>query len=287
MTLLDGKTTAAVIETELRQKTEAYLAQGLRPPGLAVLLIGEDAASQTYVRNKIKACERAGFRSTFVRLPEDIAPQVVLSHIDVLNADDETDGFFIQLPVPAHLKPLGVSERVAPSKDVDGLNVANLGKIACGSHDGFVPATPAGILELLRRYKIATVGKNVVVVGRSQIVGTPMALLLSQSPWESTVTICHRQTVDLPSFTKNADILIVAVGKPGLITAEMVKDGAVVIDVGINSVNGKLVGDVDFQAVAPKCAAITPVPGGVGPMTIAALLTNTFFAYEKNIKVAQ
>lgn len=276
---IDGKATAAIVVEELKAKVDYWVNAGHRAPHLAVILVGDNPASLTYVRNKLKSCEKAGFQTSLVHLPEDVSPETVAEQIDKMNADVNLDGFIIQLPVPAHLDGLDVTERVAPAKDVDGLHSLSLGKIARGA-PGYLPATPAGILELLKRYEIPTAGKHAVVIGRSQIVGTPMSILLGQKPQNCTVTLCHSYTPNLSTFTQQADLLIVAAGKPGLITGDMVKSEAVVIDVGTTEVNGKLMGDVDFDSVADKCSAITPVPGGVGPMTIASLLRNTLLAYE-------
>ncbi len=286
MKLLDGKATAAEIETEIAEKVKTLVTTGHKRPHLAAILVGEDGASHTYVNAKVRACERAGFASSLLHFEANLSEAELLEEVEKLNDDLEVDGFIVQLPLPRHINVTRVLEAVKPEKDVDGFHPVNVGRMVA-SLPTFLPATPNGIMELIRRNGVETKGKHAVVVGRSLIVGTPMAVLLSRDaqPGNCTVTLCHINTVDLGSYTRRADILVVAVGKPGLITADMVKEGAVVIDVGTTRVadaNKKsgfaLKGDVDYEAVAPKCEAISPVPGGVGPMTIASLLLNTLRA---------
>lgn len=284
--LLDGKRASDAIRREIAAKAVEVKARRGRPPHLAAVLVGNDGASQTYVESKVKACDGVGFRSTLIRLPETISEDELLSRVKQLNKDKELDGFIVQLPLPSHIDADRVTLAIDPSKDVDGFHPVNVGNMVLGL-PGFLPATPSGICELLRHYSIATVGKHCVVVGRSNIVGTPMSILMGRNayPGNCTVTLAHSRTVDLPSITRQADILIVAIGKPGFITADMVKEGAVVVDVGMHRIPDatrksgfRLMGDVQFEAVAPKCSAITPVPGGVGPMTITSLLLNTLKA---------
>jgi methylenetetrahydrofolate dehydrogenase (NADP+)/methenyltetrahydrofolate cyclohydrolase len=281
--LLDGKATAASIRTEIAAEVQARLALGFRAPHLVALIVGNNPASETYVANKVKACQEIGFRSTLVRQPSDLSEEELIEFIDSINKDEDVDGLLVQLPLPAHLREELVIERILPEKDVDGFHPQNIGRLAKGL-PAYLPATPYGILELLKRYELETTGKHCVVVGRSNIVGSPISMLMARNdyPGNATVTLTHSKTQNLASFTREADILIAAIGRHGFITADMVKEGAVVIDVGINSISSSttksgfaLVGDVDFEAVAPKCLAITPVPKGVGPMTIAMLLQNT------------
>lgn len=265
--------------------------EGLRPPHLVAVLAGNDGASETYVANKIRTCAEVGFRSTLERLPGDVSEDEVLGLIDRLNADDSVDGFIVQLPLPSHIDVHRVTERIRPEKDVDGFHPVNLGRMT-EELPAYIPATPKGIVQLLERYKIETSGKHCVVVGRSNIVGTPVSILLSRNtyPGNCTVTLTHSRTQNLKSLTLQADILIAAIGKPYFITADMVKVGAVVVDVGMTRVPAperklgfKLAGDVDFEHVAPKCSWITPVPGGVGPMTIMGLLQNTLLAAQHRV----
>ncbi|WP_017731382.1 bifunctional 5,10-methylenetetrahydrofolate dehydrogenase/5,10-methenyltetrahydrofolate cyclohydrolase [Nafulsella turpanensis] len=290
-TLLQGKELSLQIQSEIADKVKALTAAGGKVPHLAAVLIGNNGASETYVDHKVKACEKVGFKSTLVRHDDTISEGDLLRVVDELNENDDIDGFIVQLPLPKHIDVNKVIEAIKPSKDVDGFHPINFGRMA-GNMPAYIPATPDGIIEMLKRYKIETTGKHTVVVGRSQIVGTPVSILLSRAayPGDSTVTLCHRHTKDLASFTKSADILVVATGIPGMISGDMVKEGVVVIDVGITRVEDKsrksgysLKGDVDFDSVAPKASYITPVPGGVGPMTIASLLKNTFLAAEKAI----
>ena len=273
MQIIDGKATSAAIRGEIRAAVEAFQKENGYVPGLAVIIVGEDPASQVYVRNKARACEEVGFHSEIYRLPENTAQQDLLALIDRLNADKAIHGILVQLPLPKHLNETELLLRIAPEKDVDAFHPYNVGKLTIGNPT-FLPCTPAGIMELLRRYGIDPDGKLCVVVGRSNIVGKPMALLLMAA--NGTVTVCHRHTPDTNALTRKADILVSAVGRAHFVTPDMVKEGAVVIDVGMNrDENGKLCGDVDFDTVAPKCSYITPVPGGVGPMTITMLLQNT------------
>lgn len=287
--ILDGKATSLAIQNELKEAVQRRVRDGKRPPHLAAILVGNHPASRAYVGHKVKACERIGFRSTLVELPDTTTEGELLDAVYRLNEDASVDGFIVQLPLPEHLDEQRVIEAVAPEKDVDGFHPLNVGRMVLGL-PCFLPATPAGILELLSRSGIVTTGQHVVVLGRSAIVGTPISILLSRAgePGNATVTLCHSRTRDLASITRTADILIAAIGKAHFVTADHVKEGAVVVDVGINHVpdatkrsGQRMVGDVDFQAVAPKCRAITPVPGGVGPMTIAALLMNTMRAAER------
>ncbi len=288
MQLIDGKAVSAQIKQEIAQEVQKIVATGKRPPHLAVIIVGNDGASQVYVKNKIKACEVAGFKSTHIELSEDTTEAELLAKVAELNADDELDGFIVQLPLPEHISEQKIIEAIDPNKDVDGFHPVNIGKMTIGL-PAFVPATPFGIVELLKRYNIKTSGKHVVVVGRSNIVGRPISILLSQKGdfGDATVTVCHSRTENLPEITRQADILIAAIGKPEFVTADMVKDGVVVIDVGTTRVRStetksgwKLKGDVKFDEVSQKASFITPVPGGVGPMTIASLLSNTLIAYK-------
>jgi len=290
MILLDGKATSAVIKEEIAQQVDQLKSKGAKVPHLAAILVGSDGASQTYVNAKVKACERVGFESTLIELPADTTEDKLMETIDQLNNDDAIDGFIVQLPLPKHIDEDKVTLRVAPHKDVDGFHPENVGRMALGLPT-FLPATPNGVMEMLGRYNIETSGKHCVVIGRSNIVGTPMSILMSRNsnPGNSTVTLTHSRTANLKEVCLSADIIIVALGKPKFLTADMVKEGAVVVDVGIHRIEDsskksgfRLVGDVDFETVAPKCAAISPVPGGVGPMTIASLLQNALKAVLKN-----
>lgn len=288
MILLDGIKTAAELRKKLCDRTNALVKSGLRAPHLAAILVGNNGASETYVTAKIKACSQAGFRSSLYRFDETVTETELKEKINSLNEDSTVDGILVQLPLPSSVSEQNIMQQILPSKDVDGFHPLNFGKMALGQK-GFVPATPKGILMLLHEYKINTAGKHCVVIGRSSIVGLPLSLLLAQNsdPGNCTVTLCHSRTSHLRNFTLQADILIAAIGKPGFIKSDMIKEGAVVIDVGITrekTENGfRLKGDVDFDQVAPKCSYITPVPGGVGPMTIAALLENTMAAAELSL----
>ncbi len=278
-TILDGKLCASSVRQRIKSEVDA-LGADERKPGLAVIIVGEDPASQVYVRNKKKGCEEVGFLSREYALPESTTEEELLTLIHQLNEDGEIDGILVQLPLPRHLDEKKVIENIAPHKDVDAFSYHNVGRITVGDMD-FLPCTPAGVMEILKFYNIDPAGKRAVVIGRSNIVGKPQALLLLAS--NATVTVAHSKTADLPSVTREADILIVAIGRAKFVGADMVKEGAVVIDVGMNrDENGKLCGDVDFEAVKEKASFITPVPGGVGPMTITCLLQNTLTAYKRH-----
>ena len=289
MTILDGKKTSSDIKDEIAVEVIKIKEQGHKAPHLAAVIVGNDGASRTYVGAKVKACERVGFESTLIELPEDISETELLSHIETLNNDDQIDGFIVQLPLPKHIDEQKVIMAVHPNNDVDGFHPTNVGKMALNLPT-FISATPFGILELLGRYKVETSGKHVVVIGRSHIVGSPMSILLSQkrSVGNATVTITHSRTQNLKEITLQADIIVAALGIPEFLTADMVKEGVTVIDVGITRVDDptkkrgyRLVGDVKFDEVAQKSEFITPVPGGVGPMTIAMLLKNTLLAQQR------
>ncbi len=286
MQLLDGKATSEQIKAEIAEQVRLIKASGGRVPHLAAILVGNDGASETYVNNKVLDCRQVGFESTLIRLDASVTEAELLARIDHLNRDKNIDGFIVQVPLPKHIDETRVTLAIDPMKDVDGFSPASVGRMCLGMPT-FVSATPNGIMELLRRYKIDTAGKHCVVVGRSNIVGTPMSILMSRNstPGNATVTLVHSRTPNMAEICRSADILIVAIGKPNFVNEAMVKEGAVVVDVGITRVNDstrtsgfKLVGDVDFEAVKEKCAFITPVPGGVGPMTRAALLLNTLKA---------
>lgn len=284
MQLIDGKATSAEIKADIAARVARIIAEGGRAPHLAAILVGHDGGSETYVANKVKACEACGFRSTVIRREADVTQAELLSLIDTLNAYTDVDGFIVQLPLPAHIDEQAVIEAVRPDKDVDGFHPVNVGRQALGL-PCFHSATPAGIVELLRHYDIPTRGRNCVIIGRSNIVGKPLAALMMQRGVDATVTVCHSATEGLADITRRADILVAALGRPGFVTADMVKPGATVIDVGTTRVPDasrksgfRLCGDVDFEAVAPKCSYITPVPGGVGPMTIVSLMQNTLRA---------
>ena len=286
MKLLDGKMLSLELQSEIAAEVEAHIANGGRKPHLAAILIGDDPASKAYVGHKVKACAKAGFESSLIEREGDISQAELLDIVQELNEDDSVDGFIVQLPLPSHIDNQAVIEAVKPSKDVDGFHPENVGRMALGL-PSFLPATPGGIMTLLERNGVKTTGMHAVVIGRSDIVGNPMTSLLSRNaePGNCTVTQCHSRTVDLKYHTLKADLIIAAVGRPHFVTADMVKEGAVVVDVGINSIEDssrrsgrRLTGDVDFDNVAEKCSLITPVPGGVGPMTIATLLQNTLRA---------
>ena len=281
MILIDGKKVAAEVRAELKEETAEFEARYGSKVGLAVVLIGEDPASQVYVRNKIRACEEAGIRSFAHYLPADVSQKSAEELVLSLAADENVHGILVQLPLPKHLDAERILACIPTAKDVDGFSAENVGKLAL-HEEGTVACTPFGVMELLTRYGIDVRGKRAVVVGRSNIVGRPMALLLLNA--DATVTVCHSRTQDLKGECARADILIAAIGKPKFITADMVKDGAVVVDVGINRVDGKLVGDVDFEEVSKKASFITPVPGGVGPMTIAMLLKNAVACAKRIVK---
>jgi methylenetetrahydrofolate dehydrogenase (NADP+) / methenyltetrahydrofolate cyclohydrolase len=289
MILLDGKKTANDIKNEIAIKVASLVAGGGKKPHLAAILVGSDGASETYVNAKVKACNKVGFDSTLVRFNADVSEEELLTEVKKINDNSNIDGLIVQLPLPAHIDEMKVTEAINPIKDVDGFHPANIGRMALNLPT-YLPATPAGILELLERYKIETSGKHCVVIGRSHIVGSPMSILMARNnnPGNCTVTLTHSRTQNLKKITKTADILIVALGKAEFVTADMVKDGVCIIDVGITRVKSnktksgwKLLGDVAFDEVSKKSRFITPVPGGVGPMTIAMLLKNTLVSTEK------
>lgn len=288
MQLLDGKATAAQIRLELSEAVKERKLQGKKIPHLAAILVGNDGGSVTYVNAKVKACEEIGFESTLIRYDDSVPEDILLAKVHALNEDKSIDGFIVQLPLPAHIDEQKVTLAIDPKKDVDGFHPMNLGNMLLDI-PGFICATPAGIMELMERNNIKTEGKNCVIIGRSNIVGTPLSLLLgrNKSPGNCTVTLTHSRTQNLAEICRNADILIAAIGQPGFVTSDMVKDGAVVIDVGTTRINDatkikgwRLAGDVNFEDVAPKTSYISPVPGGVGPMTIASLMMNTLKAME-------
>ena len=291
MTLIDGKAVSAQIKQEIAAEVEQIVAAGGKRPHLAAILVGHDGGSETYVANKVKACEACGFKSTLIRYEADVTEAELLAKVEGLNQDADVDGFIVQLPLPKHISEQKVIEAIDYRKDVDGFHPINVGRLAIGL-PCYVSATPNGIIELLRRYNIETSGKKCVVLGRSNIVGKPMATLMMQkaNPGDATVTVCHSHSRDLKKECSEADIIIAAIGKPNFVIADMVKEGAVVIDVGTTRVPDatkksgfRLNGDVKFDEVAPKCSFITPVPGGVGPMTIVSLMKNTLLAGKKAI----
>ena len=288
MIVLDGKLTSAIIRQELAEKVKSLKLAGKKVPHLAAILVGEDGASKTYVNAKVSDCEEVGFGSTLIKLPSETTEKELLKAIAKLNKDEDVDGYIVQLPLPDHINETNILLAVDPKKDVDGFHPENVGKMTLNLPT-YVPATPQGIVELLRRYKVPTDGKNCVVIGRSHIVGSPMSILLSQHnyPGNCTVTLCHSGTRDLKEICQKADIIVAALGRPAFVKADMVKQGACIIDVGITRVEDsskksgfRLLGDVDYEAVASKCSFITPVPGGVGPMTRAALMMNTMRVTE-------
>lgn len=289
MKLIDGKELALVLQEEMRIEVAQWAAQGHRLPHLVAVLVGNDPASASYVRNKMRSCERTGIQSTLIRKDSDISQEDLLKIIQELNEDAGIDGFIVQLPLPKHISEEAVTLAIHPNKDVDGFHPTNFGLMAQGMPQ-YIPATPYGMVTMLERYKIETEGKHCVVIGRSNIVGTPMSILMSRKAkvGNCTVTLTHSKTKNIADEIRRADIIVAAIGIPNFVTADMVKEGAVVLDVGINSVEDKnsaqgykLVGDVDFEGVAPKCSFITPVPGGVGPMTVTALIMNTLKSYQK------
>ncbi len=287
MIILDGKKTSNDIKAEIAESVKEITAKGSRPPHLAAVIVGDDGASLTYVGSKVRACKRVGFESTLIKLPETISENELLEKVKELNNDEKIDGYIVQLPLPKHIDSQKILMAVDADKDVDGFHPTNFGKMAL-SLPTFISATPFGIMELLKRYNVETSGKNTVVIGRSDIVGRPISILMSQksNPGNSTVTLAHSRTKNIEDLTKQADIIISALGVPNFVNAEMIKDGAVIVDVGITRVADgsekgyKIVGDVDFENVSKKSSYITPVPGGVGPMTIAMLLKNTILAYK-------
>ena len=287
--VLDGKKLSTTLKEEIKVEVDKIISENKRPPHLSAILVGNNPASEAYMRNKVRSCEQVGFSSDLIRRPSDITEEELLDVVNKLNNDPGVDGFIVQLPLPEHIDETKVLLAIDPKKDVDGFHPYNFGCMAQGL-DSFLPATPYGIMIMLERYNIETSGKNVVVIGRSNIVGTPMSILLSRkaSPGNATVTLAHSRTKNLKELCREADIIISALGKAFFVTADMVKDGAVIIDVGINRIEdltrksgSRLVGDVDYEGVAPKCSFITPVPGGVGPMTVATLMLNTLKAYRK------
>jgi methylenetetrahydrofolate dehydrogenase (NADP+) / methenyltetrahydrofolate cyclohydrolase len=289
MQLIDGIKISAEIKKEIADEVDAIKVRGGKIPHLAAILVGHDGGSETYVANKVKACAQVGFKSTLIRYEDDISQETLMAKIQELNGDKDIDGFIVQLPLPKHISESKVIEAVDPSKDVDGFHPVNVGRMSLGI-PSFVSATPNGILELIKRYNIETSQKHCVVIGRSNIVGRPISILMSlkANPGNATVTVCHSKTVNLKEICLSADIIITALGSPGFLTGDMVKDGVVIIDVGTTRVESsltksgyKLKGDVNFEEVAPKCSFITPVPGGVGPMTIVSLLKNTLLASQK------
>ncbi len=289
MQVLDGKALAATIKTELKQEVDTIREAGGKIPHLAAVLIGENPASQVYVRNKVRSCEEVGFKSTLIRRGDDVTQEEVLAIVDELNNDPDVDGFIVQLPLPKHIDEDAVNLAIDPAKDVDGFTPVNIGRMTLGL-PSYLPATPNGIMTMLDRYGIETSGKEVVVLGRSNIVGTPMSILLSRkgNPGNATVTMCHSRTQDMEFHTRRADILVAAIGIPEMVKADMVKEGAVIIDVGINRVEDasrkrgyRLCGDVDYAGLSEKVSAMTPVPGGVGPMTVVSLLMNTLQASKR------
>ncbi|MCF8234732.1 MAG: bifunctional methylenetetrahydrofolate dehydrogenase/methenyltetrahydrofolate cyclohydrolase FolD [Bacteroidales bacterium] len=291
MKLIDGRKTAELIKEEIKKEIAGMIDKNDKSPHLAAVLVGDDPASQTYVSGKEKACKKVGMMSSVYKHPANISEKELLEVVDFLNGDPEIDGFIVQLPLPDHINEQKVIEAIDPRKDVDGFHPVNLGRMITGM-PAYIPATPLGIMTLLERYEIETEGKNCVVIGRSNIVGTPVGILMSRKsdPGNATVTLCHSKTENLKDIAAQADIIIAAIGKAGSVTADMVKKDAVVIDVGIHRIKSnqtktgyKLVGDVDFDRVSKKCSYITPVPGGVGPMTIISLLTNTLKASKKEI----
>lgn len=292
MTILDGKKLSEEIKNEIAQEVAEITAKGERAPHLAAVLVGNDGASLTYVGSKVRSCEAVGFQSTLIHLPEETTQEELLDKINELNNDETLDGFIVQLPLPKHIDEETVLLAVNAKKDVDGFHPENFGRMALGM-ESFIPATPFGIMQMLERYNIETSGKHAVVIGRSNIVGRPMSILLSEKgqPGDCTVTLTHSRTQNLKEITKTADIIVSALGVPNFVTADMVKDDVIVIDVGITRVKDesaprgyKIVGDVNFDEVSPKASFITPVPGGVGPMTIAMLMKNTLLARQRNLK---
>jgi len=290
MTILDGKKTSQEIKNEIAEKVRQIKDTGGKIPHLAAILVGNDGASETYVASKVKSCEEVGFKSTLVRFDGSVSEEELLEAVQKINDDEDIDGLIVQLPIPKHISVQKVTDKIRPEKDVDGFHPINVGRMA-KNLPAYIAATPYGIIQLLERYKIETSGKHCVVIGRSEIVGSPMSILMARNtyPGNCTVTLCHSRTHNLKEFARSADILIVALGKAEFVTADMVKEGAVVIDVGITRVvdgtkksGFALKGDVKYDEVAPKCSFITPVPGGVGPMTIASLLYNTLQASKKS-----
>lgn len=283
MKIIDGKGFSKKVQQHIKEEHEQLKHKTGKTAGLAVIIVGDNPASQVYVRNKTKACENVGFYSETIELPESISEDELVKEVKKLNENEKIDGILVQLPLPNHINEMKVINTISPEKDVDGFHSLNVGKMMLGDDTGFLPCTPYGIMQLLEEYKVDVVGKDVVIVGRSNIVGKPMALILIEKG--ATVKVCNSKTKDLSDKIQRADIVIVAAGVPKLVKAKDVKAGAIVIDVGINRVDGKLCGDVDYDEVIEKVSLITPVPGGVGPMTIASLITNTLKAYKKNLNL--
>jgi len=290
MTILDGKKTSEQIKLEIADEVQRLKSDGRKTPHLAAVLVGDDGASQTYVNSKVKDCEQVGFQSTLVRMEADTSENLLLETVQEINDNTDIDGVIVQLPLPDHISVQKVTERISPEKDVDGFHPVNVGRMVKGL-PAYISATPFGIMQLLERYQVETVGKHCVIIGRSDIVGTPMSILMARkaTPGNCTVTLCHSRTKDIKAHTLQADIVIAALGRPGFLKGDMVKEGVVVVDVGISRVADAtkkrgyaLKGDVDFETVSPKCSFITPVPGGVGPMTRAALLWNTLQAAKNS-----
>ena len=282
MIKIDGKAFSQTVLEKIREEHSQLKEKYEKPAGLAVVIVGNNPASQVYVKNKIRACENVGFYSENIELDENISEKELLQEINKLNKNDRINGILVQLPLPAHINELKIIDSISPEKDVDGFHVSNIGKMVIGDETGFLSCTPYGIMQLLEEYEIEIAGKDAVIIGRSNIVGKPMALMLIQKG--ATVQICNSRTKDLRKKLNKADIIIVAAGVPKLLKKEDVKEGTVVIDVGINRVDGKICGDVDYEEVAEKTSYITPVPGGVGPMTIASLIKNTFKSYKNSLK---
>ena len=282
MIKIDGKAFSQTVLEKIKEEHSQLKEKYGKPAGLAVVIVGNNPASQVYVKNKIRACENVGFYSENIELDENISEKELLQEIDKLNKNDRIDGILVQLPLPAHINELKIIDSISPEKDVDGFHVSNIGKMVIGDETGFLSCTPYGIMQLLEEYKIEIAGKDAVIIGRSNIVGKPMAFMLIQKG--ATVQVCNSNTKDLRKKLNKADIIIVAAGVPKLLKKEDVKEGAVVIDVGINRIDGKICGDVDYEEVAEKTSYITPVPGGVGPMTIASLIKNTFKSYKNSLK---
>lgn len=290
MQILDGKALALQIKEEIANEVRQLTAKGMRPPHLAAIIVGDDGASKTYVANKEKSSHEVGFTSSVYRMPECTTEEQLLETIHFLNNDEEVDGFIVQLPLPKHINEQKIIDAISPDKDVDGFTPVNIGRMVIGE-ESYIPATPMGICTLLQRYGVETTGKHCVVLGRSNIVGTPVANLLSRKGFDCTVTLCHSRTKNLPELTRQADILVVAIGKPKFVTSDMVKEGVTIVDVGIHRIpddtkkNGySIIGDVDHVNVDKHCSAVTPVPGGVGPLTIVSLLQNTLKAYKRTFK---
>ncbi len=285
MKIIDGKGFSKKVQQQVKEEHEILRNKTGKTAGLAVIIVGENPASQVYVRNKTRACENVGFYSETIELPASISEDELVEEVKKLNENDKINGILVQLPLPNHIDEMKIINTISPEKDVDGFHALNVGKMVLGDKTGFLPCTPYGIMQLLEEYKIDVVGKDVVIVGRSNIVGKPMALMLIEKG--ATVKVCNSKTKDLSGKMQRADIIIAAAGVPKLVKAKDVKNGAVVIDVGINRVDGKLCGDVDYDEVLEKVSLITPVPGGVGPMTIASLIKNTLTSYKNNLKLTK